>query len=53
MKDQVRRELMSYDVNDASTYGEDNFAHSWIRPGSASTDEVFRVSGVLIFESSK
>lgn len=43
-QDQVRRELTSYDMNEGSFYGDENFAHSWVRPGSASTEEVFRVS---------
>lgn len=50
--EQVRKELMSYDVNDAAFYDQDDYAHSWIRPGSASTDEVFRVS-VENFEHKK
>jgi hypothetical protein len=39
---------MSYDSNEADLNEEENFGHSWVRPGSASTDEVFRVSLSLL-----
>ncbi|XP_014214992.1 CD109 antigen-like isoform X2 [Copidosoma floridanum] len=47
--DQVRRELMSYDSNgEPSFYGDDNFSPSWTRPGSASTEEIFRTMGTVV-----
>lgn len=38
---------MSYDNNEGSFEGDESFSHSWIRPGSASSEEVFRVSKLL------
>ncbi|XP_031779562.1 CD109 antigen isoform X2 [Nasonia vitripennis] len=46
--DQVRKELMSYDVNDAAFYDQEDYEHSWIRPGSANADEVFRKTGTVV-----
>ncbi|KAJ8680026.1 hypothetical protein QAD02_015813 [Eretmocerus hayati] len=46
--DQVKKELMSYDMKDGSYYSDDEFTPSWIRPGSASTEEVFRKSGTVV-----
>ncbi|KAL7293106.1 hypothetical protein TKK_0013261 [Trichogramma kaykai] len=46
--DQVRRELTSYDSNDFSSNEDENFAQAWMRPGSASTEEIFRKAGTVV-----